>query len=64
MTALTKREQEVYKAIVNNIEGLSTSELAEKLKIKETTFRTYLLILYQKRLAIQEKTQLIILEEI
>ena len=40
MTKLTKREQEVYKAIINNVEGLSTKELAKSLNIQPSSWNT------------------------
>lgn len=59
MTKLTKREQDVYKAIIHNIEGHSTKELAKGLNIKQSSFNTYLLHLFEKY-AVSSKTELIV----
>lgn len=59
MTSLTKRERDVYKAIINNVEGLSIQELANKLNLQTSTFNTYLLNIYQK-CGVSSKTELIV----
>ena len=59
MTNLTKREQEVYKAIINNVEGLSTKELAKSLNIQPSSFNTYTLNIFQKY-CVCSRTELIV----
>lgn len=59
MTKLTKREQEVYKAIINNVEGLSTKELAKSLNIQPSSFNTYTLNIFQKY-CVCSRTELIV----
>ena len=48
MTNLTKREQEVYKKIINNVDGKSREELAKEMHISIGTFHTHLLRIFEK----------------
>lgn len=48
MIELTKREQEVYKKIVNNVEGKSREELAKDMFISIGTFHTHLFRIFEK----------------
>ena len=48
MTNLTKREQEVYKKIINNVDGKSREELAKEMFISMGTFHTHLLRIFEK----------------
>lgn len=48
MTELTKREQEVYKKIINNVEGKPREELAKEMFISMGTFHTHLLRIFEK----------------
>lgn len=59
MTSLTKRERDVYNAIINNVEGLSVKELSKELNIQPSSFNTYLLNIYQKY-SVSSKTELIV----
>ena len=45
---LTRKEQEVYDAIINNIEGLKNKDLAKKLEMSRSTFCTHLMNIYYK----------------
>ena len=45
---LTNKEQDVYNAIINNIEGLKNKELAKQLKMSRSTFCTHLMNIYYK----------------
>jgi DNA-binding CsgD family transcriptional regulator len=45
---LTKREQDVYNKVVNNIEGKSQKELAVDLSMSIGTFHTHLLNIFFK----------------
>ena len=48
MIKLTKREQEVYKKIINNVEGKPREELAKEMFISTGTFHTHLLRIFEK----------------
>ena len=48
MFELTKREQEVYKKIINNVEGKHREDLAKEMFISIGTFHTHLLRIFEK----------------
>jgi DNA-binding NarL/FixJ family response regulator len=46
--ALTKREKEVFRAIVTNVRGVNYKTLAQNLNITESTFKRHLDHIFQK----------------
>ena len=56
---LTPREREIYYLLVTNIKGLTYTELAEKLHITYSTFKTHVISIFRKT-GIKSEVELII----
>ena len=56
---LSPREREIYYSLVTNIKGLTYTELAEKLHITYSTFKTHVINIFRKT-GIKSEVELIV----